>query len=252
MTTVHIRRYLAATEWLTGPVWAVKTPYDAEFIEALKSTIRGRHREWIRPARIWVVTESQKEQLKGLLREHFGTEAICSKCARGEPCWVWRSIDDEAAVAGLKGASCGDSDTPNQTESDATRSERRAREEQSKRERERAQERARAQSRAPGGGSWEDFWRDFARNSARDGSHDQSRRVPPAPRVSNVITLREAAELLGVDMNASVADVKKAYARAAMQHHPDRGGDTAKMVRVNQAKEAFEAAWKRNSAGVRA
>lgn len=259
MATVHIRRYIAATEWLTGPVWAIKTPYEPDFIDALKSEIHARHREWVRPARVWIVTEAQKGRLKGLLVEHFGEHEICTACAKGFPCWVWRAVDAEAAAVGLKGASCGASDTsrggapdPDEQARQAraeqnAREKKREREEQARRERERAQSGPR--SSAPGGGSWDDFWSDFARNTGRGRTHDQ-RREQPARNTSNVLTVREAAALLGVDVNASPADVKKAFARAALANHPDRGGDHEKMVQVNRAKEAFDAHFARTGARV--
>lgn len=48
---------------------------------------------------------------------------------------------------------------------------------------------------------------------------------------------REALNILGLQDGASPEDIKKAYRKAAMQHHPDRGGDEAQFKR---AKEAFE------------
>ena len=41
-------------------------------------------------------------------------------------------------------------------------------------------------------------------------------------------------ELLGVEKTASASEIKKAYRKAAMQHHPDKGGDEAM-----EAAEAF-------------
>ena len=41
--------------------------------------------------------------------------------------------------------------------------------------------------------------------------------------------------ILGVPKNASEADLKKAYKKASMQHHPDRGGDEAKFKQINEA-----------------
>jgi len=41
--------------------------------------------------------------------------------------------------------------------------------------------------------------------------------------------------ILGVDKNASEDEIKKAFRRAAHQHHPDKGGDPAKFKDVNEA-----------------
>jgi len=42
-------------------------------------------------------------------------------------------------------------------------------------------------------------------------------------------------QTLGVPRNASDSDLKKAYKKASMQHHPDRGGDEAKFKEINEA-----------------
>ena len=43
-------------------------------------------------------------------------------------------------------------------------------------------------------------------------------------------------ETLGVDRNASVDEIKKAYRKLAMRHHPDKpGGDAEKFKNINQA-----------------
>ena len=44
-------------------------------------------------------------------------------------------------------------------------------------------------------------------------------------------------QVLGVDRNASEAEVKKAFKKLAMKHHPDRGGDEAKFKEINEAYE---------------
>jgi hypothetical protein len=54
---------------------------------------------------------------------------------------------------------------------------------------------------------------------------------------------RDYYEVLGVQKNASEAELKKAYRRLAMKYHPDRNtGDEAKEaeVKFKEAKEAYE------------
>ena len=41
--------------------------------------------------------------------------------------------------------------------------------------------------------------------------------------------------ILGVPRNASDQDIRKAYKKQSMQHHPDRGGDEEKFKQVNEA-----------------
>jgi molecular chaperone DnaJ len=53
-------------------------------------------------------------------------------------------------------------------------------------------------------------------------------------------------KILGVEKNASADDIKKAFKKAAMQHHPDRpGGDEAKFKEVNEAYQVLSDAEKR-------
>lgn len=53
---------------------------------------------------------------------------------------------------------------------------------------------------------------------------------------------RDYYEILGVDRNASEADVKKAFRRLAMRHHPDRNPDQSEdsANRFKEAKRAYE------------
>jgi curved DNA-binding protein len=44
---------------------------------------------------------------------------------------------------------------------------------------------------------------------------------------------------LGISKNASEAEIKSAYRKMAMKHHPDRGGDEKKFKEVNEAYETL-------------
>lgn len=53
-------------------------------------------------------------------------------------------------------------------------------------------------------------------------------------------TKRDYYEALGVSKDASADEIKKAFRRAAIEHHPDRGGDEAKFKEVNEAYEVLK------------
>ena len=47
-------------------------------------------------------------------------------------------------------------------------------------------------------------------------------------------------EILGVSKSASADEIKKAFRKAAIEHHPDRGGDEKKFKEVNEAYEVLK------------
>ena len=51
---------------------------------------------------------------------------------------------------------------------------------------------------------------------------------------------RDYYEILGVSRDASADEIKKAFRRAAIESHPDRGGDETKFKEVNEAYEVLK------------
>jgi molecular chaperone DnaJ len=51
---------------------------------------------------------------------------------------------------------------------------------------------------------------------------------------------RDYYEVLGVEKGASDDEVKKAFRRAAVEHHPDKGGDEAKFKEISEAYEVLK------------
>src|SRR5262249_25095759 len=57
---------------------------------------------------------------------------------------------------------------------------------------------------------------------------------------------RDYYEVLGVGKDASPDEIKKAFRRLAVQHHPDKaGGDETKFKEINEAYEVLKDASKR-------
>jgi molecular chaperone DnaJ len=52
-------------------------------------------------------------------------------------------------------------------------------------------------------------------------------------------------KILGIEKNASAEDVKNAFRRLALQHHPDRGGDAEKFKEANEAYQVLSDSQKR-------
>ncbi len=51
---------------------------------------------------------------------------------------------------------------------------------------------------------------------------------------------RDYYEVLGLVKDASDDEIKKAFRRIAVEHHPDRGGDEVKFKEANEAYEVLK------------
>src|SRR5205085_2549179 len=51
---------------------------------------------------------------------------------------------------------------------------------------------------------------------------------------------RDYYEVLGVGKSASPDEIKKAFRRLAVEHHPDRGGNEEKFKEINEAYEILK------------
>src|SRR6184192_1863318 len=59
-------------------------------------------------------------------------------------------------------------------------------------------------------------------------------------------TKRDYYDILGVSKSATADEIKRAYRKAAMEHHPDKhGGDDAKFKELGEAYEALKDPQKR-------
>lgn len=47
-------------------------------------------------------------------------------------------------------------------------------------------------------------------------------------------------QILGVSKNATIDEIKKAYRRLALEHHPDRGGGKEAEIKFKEANEAYQ------------
>jgi len=69
---------------------------------------------------------------------------------------------------------------------------------------------------------------------------DAQARQPGAGQAApstNSMTRQEAADILGIDINASDEEVRLAHKKLMQKIHPDRGGSDALAKQINQAKD---------------
>ncbi len=77
---------------------------------------------------------------------------------------------------------------------------------------------------------FEDEWREGVEGA------DSAESERPATS-STAMNREEALDILGLDVNASLADIKAAHRRLIAKIHPDQGGSTYLAAKINQAKD---------------
>ncbi len=75
----------------------------------------------------------------------------------------------------------------------------------------------------------------YQRQSADKPNRANTEKPESAAAPSNPVA--SAFEVMGLPVTATLAEVKKAYHKAALQHHPDKGGDAEKFKALSNAYE---------------
>lgn len=58
-------------------------------------------------------------------------------------------------------------------------------------------------------------------------------------RKTNVMTIAEAREILGVEANASAREIRTAYRKMMQRNHPDQGGSAYLAGKINEARDVL-------------
>jgi len=69
---------------------------------------------------------------------------------------------------------------------------------------------------------------------------------PPGRRPKGKVDTTKFYKLLDVDKDASESDIKKAYRKMVIKHHPDKGGDPEKFKEITRANEVLSDTEKRS------
>lgn len=81
--------------------------------------------------------------------------------------------------------------------------------------------------------------------SQADSQVAEVRPAYPVDEEEKDVDTQQLYDVLGVPKNATEAEIKKAFRKKALEHHPDKGGDEAQFKEVNAAYEVLGNAEKR-------
>jgi hypothetical protein len=77
--------------------------------------------------------------------------------------------------------------------------------------------------------------REQARERARQRASASGSGEAPPPRISRWAHREQPHEILGIGPNASPAEIKRAFRKLSLQHHPDQGGSAEMFKKINDA-----------------
>lgn len=188
-------------------VW-IETPFNEAFKEELKARCRwqrGQGRRWDPSRKAWWVKKSYLDVALSIVLKHFG------------------KVRDE--TAGTRNAY-----------EEANERFRRERE-----ERRRAEEENRRQREQDAW--WKSQHAEQERKQERHAYEEEARRDRFYEEIfnrRNRMSRAEALAILGLTIQATLTEMKRAYRTKVLQFHPDRGGDVEQMKKVNVAWETLK------------
>lgn len=187
----------------------VYSPYSADFVSELKASIPHGSRKWEPEARCWEVDARYLDDVRSILRNHYGAEPTVQRGPAGGP----RNAQDAA-------------------NEDARRRARAEEERRARQARENA-ERLREEFRSRFGFGFDDG-DPFGRRRADDDEPYRHRRQAQTPPASSGLTW---ADRMFMDLPEALH--KSVYMALVKSLHPDRAGDagTEIMKVVNKARD---------------
>jgi hypothetical protein len=220
--------------------YALRVPYHTGFIEALKILIVPLKRAWSVDLRAWIVDISEIEKLHRVLNVMFFPEEFCTFCWQQKPCVDW--LGDLPRTEGR--VLPWPSESRQATEHPEPKQPKKKAQKAPKPPKEPREPKKPRKPKAPKVKPPE------AQPEPPPPAREQRTAppprpaTPPPPRASSIPPHRpvrgvaSAENILGVRFPYTVADIKSAFRRKALDAHPDRpGGSTEAFLRVSEARD---------------
>ncbi len=204
---IHALPVFALTD---EPGWIILTRKKKSKVARFFTKLDETHASWEPPVKSWFVThEKFGEAIEYMeLATVPNKLAICQECSTGMACGEWVGIEDGGFLfRGPEEVTPPDRSKPRDAEADNTE---------------------------PPVSFWEDFQRIFFGPSVKNRPWEQQ--APPMP---SGMPPQEAAKALGIPWPCTWEQMSTAFKAAAMRAHPDHGGSTEEMAKINIAREVL-------------